>query len=907
MFSFFSTIFIIFAIIVKSYGNPVYDINNITDVDNSDAQSHVLCNENDSFTDNNNLFELLNNERYWFVLARSTFIYGEKTWNNILMQTSTTINGTIYLEFIGENSYNSSCVNSQKGQIVSNTKSNRVSIHWPNEKGFLEILFIDEAMIHFILCYSIESNQTDVCARNQSEHFVMQNNEQEHGNDTMLWLKSHCSSINLDDFIVNDNPKKCVRVVFQPEIVDSDPVEQPIETSSQKIFETTYSEVIEQETIPVTSMPELDFTTRTNRTNRLEVLEEYYNNVTTNSTNEDQLEQTIPMKTKEIVVPATDTSSSEQSDQANLTSVQQNGYVEVIFIDKRIILCMHEIDIVLESVANETVDGEVPVLVLHKTVMTETTAEVLLDNLEMTQSVSTQSLEKNESTNVNIHITTAVNPSTVSVSPTTAKEILYQPTTSLHVEDSTILVNADYERNTTIVEGRIELTTVDTTIPTTVVPTDCPVLKDCPFDYCAFARKFDIHGCPTCHCIQANKSNIICPTLTCQECLYGHYTDPYGCPICQCQNRPYPPLGERCPQLNCDPCYFGTVKDEYNCDTCVCIRPNSQECPVLNCTFGLCKYGSVKDEDDCPTCDCLLPTTNTTEVNCTTPISCPSCHLGYVTDADGCQTCQCKFRGSAPCASVSFDCQCEYGSYLNSDGCETCSCLPDPKSASGQACWELLNEAKFYNISGPKCASDGSFYARQCDISQSKCWCVTSTGIRINGFESKPEENVNCGCAVELYQVSSLRMIGHHLLCLLNGNYAPIQCDGRYCSCVDENGKLIGPTVSIQNRDQLRCVGVYQQLHPERFLLHRAIIEQSNGTSFPYGISSSLCLTHLEQVRNAKIIDDHILIPVCDANGLYASVQCDQSERYCWCVDKKTGVEMDGTRRLNARPNCSII
>jgi len=75
-------------------------------------------------------------------------------------------------------------------------------------------------------------------------------------------------------------------------------------------------------------------------------------------------------------------------------------------------------------------------------------------------------------------------------------------------------------------------------------------------------------------------------------------------------------------------------------------------------------------------------------------------------------------------------------------------------------------------------------------------------------------------CAMELYQVSSLRMIGHHLLCLLNGNYAPIQCDGRYCSCVDENGTPIGPSVSVQNRDQLRCVGVYQQLHPGSFLKH---------------------------------------------------------------------------------------
>lgn len=154
--------------------------------------------------------------------------------------------------------------------------------------------------------------------------------------------------------------------------------------------------------------------------------------------------------------------------------------------------------------------------------------------------------------------------------------------------------------------------------------------------------------------------------------------------------------------MNCEPCYFGTVKDEYNCDTCICIRPNRQECPILNCTFGSCKYGSVKDEDDCPTCDCLR-STNKIEVNCSTTISCPICHMGkqlqninlqqkknvffleiigYVKDADGCQTCICKSRGNAPCTPVSSECQCEYGSYLNSDGCETCSCLPDPKTAS---------------------------------------------------------------------------------------------------------------------------------------------------------------------------------------------------------------------------------
>ena len=48
----------------------------------------------------------------------------------------------------------------------------------------------------------------------------------------------------------------------------------------------------------------------------------------------------------------------------------------------------------------------------------------------------------------------------------------------------------------------------------------------------------------------------------------------------------------------------------------------------------------------------------------------------------------------------------------------------------------------------------------------------------------------------------------------------------------------------------------------ERFLLRKAFVEQSDGVRLPYGMSSSLCLTHLEQVRNAKITDDHILIPV---------------------------------------------
>ena len=67
------------------------------------------------------------------------------------------------------------------------------------------MIFIDETMIHLILCYSTESNNSDVCAPERTEQFVIANNVQENENDTIQWLKSHCFSINSDDFIVSNN------------------------------------------------------------------------------------------------------------------------------------------------------------------------------------------------------------------------------------------------------------------------------------------------------------------------------------------------------------------------------------------------------------------------------------------------------------------------------------------------------------------------------------------------------------------------------------------------------------------------------------------------------------------------------------------------------------------------------
>jgi hypothetical protein len=224
-------------------------------------------------------------------------------------------------------------------------------------------------------------------------------------------------------------------------------------------------------------------------------------------------------------------------------------------------LCIHEIDAVLGLVANETVDREVPLIVLHKAVLTETatqaltdnpetttkvlpdnpetttkvlpdnpetTTKVLLDNPETTERFFTHLSENNDSTKVDVNITTPINPSPVSVTLTTEQQVLNESTISLNGENSTVSISTEYETSTTMIETTIELTTTEATTSTSVVPADCPALKDCPFDYCAFARKLDNRGCSTCNCLNSNKSNITCPILTCQACLYGHYTDPNG-------------------------------------------------------------------------------------------------------------------------------------------------------------------------------------------------------------------------------------------------------------------------------------------------------------------------------------------------------------------------------------------
>ena len=83
-----------------------------------------------------------------------------------------------------------------------------------------------------------------------------------------------------------------------------------------------YAESIEQENVTISSMADFENSTRTNRTNRLEVLEEYYGN----STNDDQPEITTAaaaVEFKEMVVLSANASINEDTNRTNVTVVEE--------------------------------------------------------------------------------------------------------------------------------------------------------------------------------------------------------------------------------------------------------------------------------------------------------------------------------------------------------------------------------------------------------------------------------------------------------------------------------------------------------------------------------------------------------------------------------------------------------
>jgi hypothetical protein len=76
--------------------------------------------------------------------------------------------------------------------------------------GSLKMLAFENEKMHLSLCYASQSNQSETCHLEKSEHFIVQRDLETDSNDTMLWLLSHCTGVNEDDFLVSDNLGKMI-------------------------------------------------------------------------------------------------------------------------------------------------------------------------------------------------------------------------------------------------------------------------------------------------------------------------------------------------------------------------------------------------------------------------------------------------------------------------------------------------------------------------------------------------------------------------------------------------------------------------------------------------------------------------------------------------------------------------
>merc|ERR1712168_1109663 len=112
--------------------------------------------------------------------------------------------------------------------------------------------------------------------------------------------------------------------------------------------------------------------------------------------------------------------------------------------------------------------------------------------------------------------------------------------------------------------------------------------------------------------------------------------------------------------------------------------------------------------------------------------------------------------------------------------------------------------------------------------------------------------------------------------CKDDGSYETQQCHGSsgYCWCVNKSGTEIQGT----------------RKGPGRF----RGCEQYENTEES---GKSNCLEEYNRKVSLRRPDD--FIPECDESGEYKTLQCYGFLEECWCVDKITGDEFDGTRGPN--------
>lgn len=91
---------------------------------------------------------------------------------------------------------------------------------------------------------------------------------------------------------------------------------------------------------------------------------------------------------------------------------------------------------------------------------------------------------------------------------------------------------------------------------------------------------------------------------------------------------------------------------------------------------------------------------------------------------------------------------------------------------------------------------------------------------------------------------------------------------------------------------------------------HQIFITNSHGIFFAEEKPLTKCeLDRKEALKDALIVDGKaippydVYVPICEADGNFSLLQCNQFIGECWCVDEH-GIEKKNTRTSEERPIC---
>ncbi|XP_055772390.1 thyroglobulin-like isoform X2 [Salvelinus fontinalis] len=196
----------------------------------------------------------------------------------------------------------------------------------------------------------------------------------------------------------------------------------------------------------------------------------------------------------------------------------------------------------------------------------------------------------------------------------------------------------------------------------------------------------------------------------------------------------------------------------------------------------------------------------------------------------------------------------------------------------------------------PTCDNDGQYTPEQCRASTGYCWCVNSTGQKIQGTETPPGTAIiNCAtqngmmrpktpCEIARDTAMKIVRLGVYVpTCDNDGQYTPEQCRAStgYCWCVNSTGQKIQGTETPPGTAIINCATQNGMMRPKT----------------PCEIARDTAM---------KIVRLGVYVPTCDNDGQYTPEQCRASTGYCWCVNS-TGQKILGTETLpgTARINCA--